>query len=192
MDSPMQMLVSLLDSDNFLGRIVVGRVHNGCVRVNMPVKVLARDGQYKELGRLTKLFSFRGNLRVPIQGEHALYQQSFFIRLPCRCKRGRYHCCCGLGRCGYATHYARISRGCFDSPVSSLLVFIPFLTPQALLILLLIPTAQPLLPLCQLILPPWPSPSASMTRPLLGLTARSSPAACKPRPRHAHVACLLA
>jgi GTP-binding protein len=71
-DAPMQMLVSLLDSDNFLGRIVVGRVHNGCVRVNMPVKVLARDGQYKELGRLTKLFSFRGNVRVPIQGAAAL------------------------------------------------------------------------------------------------------------------------
>jgi predicted membrane GTPase involved in stress response len=67
-DAPMQMLVSLLDSDNFLGRIVVGRVHNGTVRVNMPVKVLSRDGQYKELGRLTKLFSFRGNVRVPIQG----------------------------------------------------------------------------------------------------------------------------
>ena len=68
-DAPMQMLVSLLDADNFLGRIVVGRVHNGCVRVNMPVKVLSRDGQYKELGRLTKLFSFRGNVRVPIQGQ---------------------------------------------------------------------------------------------------------------------------
>jgi GTP-binding protein len=61
-----KMLVTLLESDSFLGRILTGRVISGTARVNMPVKCLSLDGKQVETGKLTKLQSFRGISRVPV------------------------------------------------------------------------------------------------------------------------------
>ena len=60
------MVASILDYDNFLGRVLTGRVEQGTARVNMPVRVLRSDGSVVESGRLTKLMSFRGLDRVPV------------------------------------------------------------------------------------------------------------------------------
>ena len=60
------MVASILEYDNFLGRVLTGRVEQGVARLNMPVKVLRRDGSVVETGRLTKLLSFRGLDRVPV------------------------------------------------------------------------------------------------------------------------------
>ena len=60
------MVASILEYDNFLGRVLTGRVEQGTGRVNMPVKVMRRDGSLVETGRLTKLLSFRGLERVPV------------------------------------------------------------------------------------------------------------------------------
>ncbi len=65
-DAPFAMIASLLDYDNYLGRVLTGRVEQGRARVNMPVKVLRADGTVAETGRLTKLLSFRGLDRVPV------------------------------------------------------------------------------------------------------------------------------
>jgi GTP-binding protein len=65
-DAPFAMVASILDYDNFLGRVLTGRVEQGTARLNMPLKVLRSDGTVVETGRLTKLMSFRGLERVAV------------------------------------------------------------------------------------------------------------------------------
>jgi GTP-binding protein len=65
-EAPFAMVASILEYDNFLGRVLTGRVEQGRAKVNMTVKVLGTDGRTVETGRLTKLLSFRGIERVPV------------------------------------------------------------------------------------------------------------------------------
>ncbi|MDR2416965.1 MAG: translational GTPase TypA [Holosporales bacterium] len=65
-EAPFAFLVSLIESDLFLGRVLTGRVYAGTITVNSPVHVLNRDGKIVEEARLTKLLAFRGLERVPI------------------------------------------------------------------------------------------------------------------------------
>jgi len=64
--APLQMLVANLDSSDYLGRIAIGRVFNGTVRLNGPVAVLKLDGSVEQT-RVTKLFAFDGLKRVEIE-----------------------------------------------------------------------------------------------------------------------------
>jgi GTP-binding protein len=66
-EAPFAMVASILDYDNFLGRVLTGRVEQGRPRLNMPLKVLRSDGSVVETGRLTKLMGFRGLDRVNIE-----------------------------------------------------------------------------------------------------------------------------
>jgi GTP-binding protein len=66
-DAPFGMTASILDYDNYLGRVLTGRVEQGRARLNMPVRVLRSDGSVVETGRLTKLMSFRGLDRVTVE-----------------------------------------------------------------------------------------------------------------------------
>lgn len=59
-------LATLLDRDNFMGRVLTGRVQSGQLKVNDPIHALDRDGNVVEIGRATKLLSFRGLERVPV------------------------------------------------------------------------------------------------------------------------------
>ena len=70
-DAPFAMVATILDYDNFLGRVLTGRVEQGRARLNMPVKVLHANGTIVETGRLTKLLSFRGLERVPVEEAEA-------------------------------------------------------------------------------------------------------------------------
>jgi GTP-binding protein len=64
--APFGMVASILESDQFLGRVLTGRVEQGRATLNMPVKVFRLDGTVVETGRLTKLLSFRGLERVAV------------------------------------------------------------------------------------------------------------------------------
>ncbi|MDT7933353.1 MAG: translational GTPase TypA [Sphingomonadaceae bacterium] len=64
---PFKMLVTLLDRDNFVGRILTGRVQSGTLRVNSAIRALAPDGSVVESGRASKVFAFRGLERVPVE-----------------------------------------------------------------------------------------------------------------------------
>jgi GTP-binding protein len=66
-DAPFAMVASILDYDNFLGRVLTGRLEQGRARLNMPLKVLRPDGTIAETGRLTRLMSFRGLDRVAVE-----------------------------------------------------------------------------------------------------------------------------
>ena len=63
---PFAMLATLLDADPYLGRCLIGRVINGSAKVNDQVKSINLSGSQIETGRLTKLFTFRGADRVPV------------------------------------------------------------------------------------------------------------------------------
>jgi GTP-binding protein len=66
-EAPFAMLATTLEADPYLGRVLTGRIVQGTARMNMPVKSLSRDGKVIEQARLTKLLSFRGLERVPIE-----------------------------------------------------------------------------------------------------------------------------
>ncbi|WP_347302239.1 translational GTPase TypA [Croceibacterium sp. TMG7-5b_MA50] len=65
-DGAFAMLATLLDRDNFLGRILTGRVESGRLEVGMPIKALDVTGKVVETGRATKIFSYEGLERVPV------------------------------------------------------------------------------------------------------------------------------
>src|SRR3954452_25182229 len=61
----LQMLVANLDASDYLGRIAIGRIFNGTVKLNDPVAVLNVDGSIQQT-RVTKLFSFDGLKRIEV------------------------------------------------------------------------------------------------------------------------------
>jgi GTP-binding protein len=62
-ESPLQMQVTMLDYNDFLGRIGIGRIYRGTINVNDMVAVVKRDGTVKRM-RVQKLFGFSGLQRV--------------------------------------------------------------------------------------------------------------------------------
>ena len=66
-NAPFKMLVTTLEADNFLGRILTGRIYSGKLKVNTPIHSLRADGSEIEVGRVTKLLAFRGIERVPVE-----------------------------------------------------------------------------------------------------------------------------
>jgi GTP-binding protein len=65
LDGPLQILVANLDSSDYLGRIAVGRVFNGTVKISDPVTVCKLDGTFHDT-KITKLFAFDGLKRVEV------------------------------------------------------------------------------------------------------------------------------
>jgi GTP-binding protein len=63
---PFSMLVRVIQSDPYLGRILTGRIESGIVNANRAIKVLSREGETIERGRITKVLAFRGLTRVPV------------------------------------------------------------------------------------------------------------------------------
>ena len=61
-----KLLATTIGSDNFLGRILTGRVEAGVAKPNMAVKALDREGNVVEQGRISKVLAFRGLERSPI------------------------------------------------------------------------------------------------------------------------------
>jgi len=66
MDQPFSMLATTLESDAFLGRILTGRIHSGTAKMGMSVKAMNAAGEIVETGRISKLLSFRGLDRLPV------------------------------------------------------------------------------------------------------------------------------
>ena len=69
--SEFKMLATLLDRDNFLGRILTGRIESGTLNINDPIRAVDVNGTTVEDGRVTKLFAFQGLERVPVESAKA-------------------------------------------------------------------------------------------------------------------------
>jgi len=70
-EAAFSMLVTMLDYDPFLGRILTGRIYSGSAKVGLPIKSLSLKGELIEQGRLTKMLSFDGIKRVPVEEAQA-------------------------------------------------------------------------------------------------------------------------
>ena len=66
LNKPFAMLATLLDSDPFLGRCLVGRVEQGFAEINSSVQAINLEGKVIEKGRLTKLFHFESTEKIPV------------------------------------------------------------------------------------------------------------------------------
>ena len=70
-EHPFKMLVTTLEADNYLGRVLTGRIESGVITTNRQIKVLNRQGEVVEKARVTKLLAFRGLTRVPVDRAEA-------------------------------------------------------------------------------------------------------------------------
>jgi GTP-binding protein len=70
-DGPFRMLVTTLESDPYLGRVLTGRILAGRVDANMTAKALNRDGDMVEQTRITKVQAFQGLDRIAVESAEA-------------------------------------------------------------------------------------------------------------------------
>ena len=70
-EGPFRMLVTTIEANPFLGRVLTGRVRSGSIKANQSVKALSRDGSIAEQGRISKVLAFRGLERVPVDEAEA-------------------------------------------------------------------------------------------------------------------------
>ena len=66
MDGPMQILFSNIDYDEYVGRVGIGRVERGSVKVGQAAVLCKRDGGTQNV-RITKLYQFEGLKRVDVE-----------------------------------------------------------------------------------------------------------------------------
>jgi len=69
-DAPLQMLATTLDWDDFIGRIVIGRMANGTIKIGQDITVIHADAS-KENFKITKILGFSGLHRVEVDSAHA-------------------------------------------------------------------------------------------------------------------------
>lgn len=65
LEQPLQFIVTIMDYNEYLGRIAIGRINRGVIRQGQPVAVITRSGDVKH-GRVEKLFGFQGLKRIEI------------------------------------------------------------------------------------------------------------------------------
>ncbi|MDE3838372.1 translational GTPase TypA [Bacillus methanolicus] len=69
-EEPLQFQVSLLDYNDYVGRIGIGRIFRGTMKVGQQVALMKLDGSVKQF-RVTKMFGFFGLKRQEIQEAYA-------------------------------------------------------------------------------------------------------------------------
>ncbi|MCT2344159.1 translational GTPase TypA [Niallia taxi] len=69
-DEPLQFQVSLLDYNDYVGRIGIGRVFRGTMKVGQQVALMKLDGSVKQF-RVTKIFGFFGLKRQEVEEAYA-------------------------------------------------------------------------------------------------------------------------
>ncbi len=63
LEAPFQMLISAIDYNDYLGRIGVGRIHNGSIKVGDNIVLISREGD-RTNAKITKLYIFQNIARV--------------------------------------------------------------------------------------------------------------------------------
>ena len=65
-EGPAQMLVSNIDYDDYVGRIAVGRVERGIIKVGMPVSICGKEDKISQ-GRIAKVYTHVGLNKVEVE-----------------------------------------------------------------------------------------------------------------------------
>jgi GTP-binding protein len=63
---PLQLQVTTLDYSDYLGRIVIGRIHNGTIRAGQQAALMKEDGTVAK-AKISKLMGFQGLSRVELE-----------------------------------------------------------------------------------------------------------------------------
>lgn len=66
---PFQLLVTTIDYSDYLGRLGIGRIVRGAIRMGSPMKVVRRDGSLED-ARVTKIYTFEGLKRIEATEAH--------------------------------------------------------------------------------------------------------------------------
>ena len=69
-DLPFQMLVTMLDHNSYFGRIAIGRIFHGAVRVGDAVALVKRDGTITTANKVTKIMKYKG--LTPVEANEAM------------------------------------------------------------------------------------------------------------------------
>ncbi|MFN4775667.1 MAG: translational GTPase TypA, partial [Pseudanabaena sp.] len=69
-EKPLQLQVTTLDYSDYLGRIVIGKIHNGTITAGQQAALISEDGSIVK-GKITKLLGFDGLKRVELQSSSA-------------------------------------------------------------------------------------------------------------------------
>ncbi|MDJ1170688.1 translational GTPase TypA [Roseofilum sp. BLCC_M154] len=69
---PLQLQVTTLDYSEYLGRIVIGRIHNGTIRANQQAALVKDNGEIVK-SKISKLMGFQGLSRVEMEEASAGY-----------------------------------------------------------------------------------------------------------------------
>ena len=64
-DGPLQMMVTTLDSDEYVGRVAIGRIMRGKIKEGQNVVVISGDGETKE--RIGKVYVYQGLKRIEVK-----------------------------------------------------------------------------------------------------------------------------
>ncbi|MBF20188.1 MAG: translational GTPase TypA, partial [Hirschia sp.] len=65
-EGPFRLLATTISADNFLGRVLTGRIASGTIKPNQTIKAISRTGELIEQFRASKVLAFRGLERSPI------------------------------------------------------------------------------------------------------------------------------
>ena len=65
-EGPTQMLVSNIDYDDYVGRIAIGRIERGTIKLNMPVAICGKEDKITQ-GRIAKLYTHIGLKRQEVE-----------------------------------------------------------------------------------------------------------------------------
>jgi GTP-binding protein len=63
--SPFQMLITTIDHNEYVGRLGIGRISRGTIRLGAPMKVVHGDGEAED-ARVSKIYSFEGLKRIEV------------------------------------------------------------------------------------------------------------------------------
>jgi GTP-binding protein len=69
-EKPFQMLVTTIDYSDYLGRLGIGRIERGTIRMGSQMKVIRRDGAIED-ARVTKIYTFHGLKRIEVEAAAA-------------------------------------------------------------------------------------------------------------------------
>ena len=64
-DLPFQMLVTTIDYNDYLGRLGIGRINRGTIKLGSPMKIVHRDASVED-ARVTRIYVFEGLKRVEV------------------------------------------------------------------------------------------------------------------------------
>ncbi|CAG7594751.1 MAG: translational GTPase TypA [Candidatus Midichloria sp.] len=70
-EGPFEMLASILTHDQYVGRVLIGKVYSGSAAIGTAVKSINLNGEVIESTKLTKLFGFQGIERINIEKAEA-------------------------------------------------------------------------------------------------------------------------